>query len=427
MPKLPKVAVVAVVIAAAGAVIVTGLLIAGNASYTSSSLARAVHSILVRTGAQAVSTGPVSITPLSGLRVDSVTASLVHPRGDTTVVRVGRVTVAYSPLGVLLKGGRLRAAAEAVLQEKGMAPLPKLERLLCALGDAGLLDVVHRVDGADIRLLHDSGAGGTLRAEGGRLSCVTSGGALRGHGTADSLVVHGRHAVTDVRMSLRLADSTLVVESLDGRYAGGVLDAHIAMRPRERMLDSMECDLVGIDAGVWHRTVTAGDGSLGGAVDVQLRLGRSPLILDSLAGTISLSSSDLTATETPLQKTLASLFGSDDMQRFAFTRVTVDMALAEGRLDVRHAEALGLPLSFATHGWVRYDGTLSQRLTGSLDRSTVEGLSPLVRHVLIRAPEGQRRFVCEVSGAFARPVVSLEKGMMKRAVERAIEELMIDD
>lgn len=427
MRRLSRPLTVALGLAAAVALMAVVLFVAATLTYTPPSLTGAVQALLVRTGAREVKVGAVSITPVRSMHIDSVTAVLPDPAMGATTVRVARIDMTFSPVELLRRGRRLRTAADAVLWKKGMAALPKLEQLIYALGDAGIGKVVDAVDVVGIDVSCDGGTAGPARAGGGRLSYVFSGDGGFGETTIDTVVVHRQHAITGVQAAFRIDGDAVDIDSLYGRYAGGLLRSRAAVRLRERMLDTLSCDLTALDAGEWHRTVGGEAGSLGGAVDVRVRFGRSRLVADSLTGTIRIASSDLTADGTPLQQTLATLFGTDDMTSFSFERVSANMTLSAGQLDVREAEAVGRPLSFATHGWVRFDGTLRQSLTGSLDRATVEELSPLVRHVLIRAPNGERRFVCEVTGAFARPVISLEKGMMKRAVERAIEELMIDD
>ncbi len=425
MPRFSKPAIFAIVLIAAAAVVAAVAVVAGNLSFAPPSLTRTVQSFLTRTGARAASVGSVSIVPLRRMSIDSLCATLPDPAGGTVTVRVGRIDIGYSPVRLFRKGRRLRAAAEAVLERKGMTALTKLEKLLYALSAAGLEDVIDAVDARGIDLHSEAGAVGPLRVCGGSLWYVSAERA--GKTAVDTLRVGRRHTLHDVHSVFRLVNDMLDIDSLTGRYAGGHLRGHGVVRLRRRMLDTVTCELSALDAGVWHETVVAGKGILTGDVDVRARFGRSRLVLDSLDGAITVASSGLTAADTPLQKTLATLFGTDAMRRFSFERVGAEMRLAGGRLDVLTAEAAGSPLSFATQGWVRFDGSLSQRLTGSIDRATVDDLSPLVRHVLIRAPNGERRFVCQVTGAFARPVVSLEKGMMKRAVERAIEELIIDN
>jgi len=98
------------------------------------------------------------------------------------------------------------------------------------------------------------------------------------------------------------------------------------------------------------------------------------------------------------------------------------VVLRPGGVQVQRLAGYGPALSFASSGWVGFDGSLRQQAQGKLGAVVVRGLDPVVRHSLLPGPGGSGRFACVVKGTLSQPVVTLDQRMIERAVEGMFEQ-----
>jgi hypothetical protein len=212
--------------------------------------------------------------------------------------------------------------------------------------------------------------------------------------------------------------SDLVIPAYDGKIAldGSVDLEHEKLNATTVTVSNLSCALAYAD-------MVAHPGAVDGRLFGSIVLGPCPLTPGDFVGKGAITLKDVRISDLPLQKSLFVALILPEMSKISFSSITTNIALTSEKIFNTKTIGTGEPLSFTTQGWITIPGSLSQQATCSFSSHFSNKMPPFVRNSLDVAPEGGRSFSVGVRGTFYDPDVKLDRALINRAVNNAMQEV----
>jgi hypothetical protein len=370
-------------------------------------------------GADSVSVGSVSVVLWRGLRVRGIaTYKRINDNGGAYRARIADADIGCN----LVSAGAAFIADPKFFKSDRDVFREAYERPFELLGDmsrsAAALRPVKRIAlrGAGIAFIGKGTLGAAV--SGADVALGRAGGrALSGSVSAKEAVIQGLAKVENFNVKLSVDGERLEFADGAGTVFGGKLRMGISVDTRQSKILSGEASVAGLDLEKFCAGTGFSPGSLAGRVDMNARLeGGSPLHLDSVKAEGSASVTNLTAADLALQKAPIVTQFSRDLRLLRFSMVSGGFAAAGGKLHFKEIIGAGDVLKFRSAGWVGFDGRISQDFDGEFSGDFAAGLPKLVRNSLEKTESGGGRFKCNISGAFHKPRIEVDKGVYNRAI-----------
>lgn len=375
-----------------------------------------------------VTIGRASVRLFGLARLDSL--SIQHSRGtnDQILITAKHTRIGFGPLRLLFalpsaRGGKEPFTTGTSNATPGSAkPLSKrIEGFLGSsvgksLKNASFSDMrITRItkdsslvfaDGIDLEILHpahvDQPLSGQLKLRDGKLF----GGTTRTF-TADIELLHDR----------------ITFSKITGKYLEGKLRGMMRIDLDRPFIDTASLKGAGWNLEEIYGTGRDIEGTVKGSMDIEVHVQRSRIHPDSVRASGSISLNRVRMRDLPIQKKLFVALLLPEFEELKFDRINADFQFSEGTFRSDDLKAKGDPLDFSSKGWISYKGFCDQYVTGTLEKTYVEGLPPVVRSSLETDSRGRGAFACRVKGHIDNPVVELDRTMLNRAVRSVFQEL----
>lgn len=392
--------------------------VAGHLPYSHPVLSRTVLSTLSAWSGYTVSANKVSLIPFKGIRFNEPRAMSAPGSPPTVKLKAREAWISYRVLRVLMRskdlGGLLRNTRGFVLRDEGGNRCARK-----ALRPCRIHEIVREVKifGADIAVkgiteelvdANDATAVFELRCDKHPW--------FEGTISVAGLRLYETWLVRRTRAKVSLKDSVIQFKRIRAGLCQGIVRGEAAFDLSSARINGAGLSFKNIELEELASAAETHKGTVSGALDLELTLRSTPLVLDSVAGTAKLRIHDMIARDTPLQRSLGLWLSIPQLSHVRFEEVRGDFTIEGGKLYAEETTGRGDPLDFVLWGWVGLDGYFSQQAHCLLDEAFVSELRPAVKAGLERMNDGRYAFGCTAKGTYDDPGVSLSKATMIRQV-----------
>jgi len=225
------------------------------------------------------------------------------------------------------------------------------------------------------------------------------------------------------RALLAVDGSTARIASSEGRLFGGTVAAAGGIDLRTFVLDSAWVSLSGIDCEPANAAFK-GDGLVRG------RLSARQTITGTLSAPRQLRCSGPVTIDRAViaglafQKPLIMAVLLPGLDTLRFSKVNSTCSFSARRMDVGGLAADGADLDINASGWVDWRDRCDLRLIGTFTKEYSDRFNEIARKSLAPAAEGGRAFKCRLRGTLDDPKIEIDREIISRTVQNAVESLM---
>jgi hypothetical protein len=248
-------------------------------------------------------------------------------------------------------------------------------------------------------------------------------GLFSGAINAGSLCIGPVLRIEKYRMLLVSDGKTAAISSCEGRLFDGAIGASGRIDLRTFALDSACVSLSGIDCALANAAFK-GDGLVRG------RLSARQTIVGSLSAPQQLRSLGPVTIDRAViaglafQKPLIMAVLLPGLDTLRFSKVNSTCSFSAQRMDIGGLTGDGANLDINASGWVDWRNRCDLRLTGIFTKEYSDRFNEIARESLVPAADGGRSFKCRLRGRLDDPKIEIDREIISRTVQNAVEGLM---
>jgi hypothetical protein len=246
---------------------------------------------------------------------------------------------------------------------------------------------------------------------------------LAGKVSADRLTIGGMWNLDDFRAAVRTTDLAVTLQRCKGDFYGGTVSASGEADMGEHTLERFKAELSHVNLTGLYEACRVGRGRCEGRLDADISLSQSDLLPDSLKGTGHIKLTDVSLHELPLQNNLLVFVAVPQIKNIAFSRITADLDVGNGKVQTPNIRGDGYPLEVRSEGWVGFDGYFSEKMNGIFARDLVKDFHPVIANSLDDEVDGKKSFTCTVHGTLRNPHIDIDRKIQERAVHNVIDQV----
>ncbi|MBN1127866.1 MAG: hypothetical protein JXA71_02695, partial [Chitinispirillaceae bacterium] len=269
--------------------------------------------------------------------------------------------------------------------------------------------------------------GPDIEASGVNVEMALAGGegirSVRGSLSVGSLRIAGTQAARQLSAEFQGDTSAVTVTLGKGVALDGRVKAECSIDITRARLSAFTLSTKNSDIGMISSWTDTTNGYVTGRADIKLSLDSSALLLDSLHGSGTLQVANASLMRFPFQKTIASMFAFPHFRAPRFSRVEGVFAIKPGGVLSSDMRGAGDTIIVTTSGWIKANGTLSEKITCEFTRAGTKALTPFMRKTLDETRGGGRSVRIRIYGKTDHPKVEI---VSKQVLEKAVQN-MFDD
>jgi hypothetical protein len=247
--------------------------------------------------------------------------------------------------------------------------------------------------------------------------------ALSGSASARRLTLGGLWDIENIRLDLRVNGLTTILENCKGDFYGGRLSASGNADLEQNTLGEFRAELSNVNLAALYRGARINQGKCEGRLDAKIAFRKSVLAEDFLAGSGRLRMSRVEVSDLPIQNTLIVFVAVPQIKSIAFSSITTDLEIRNGKIYTPSVRGDGYPLEIRADGWVGFDGYFSEKMNGVFAADLARNFHSVIANSLDDAGDGKKSFTCTIFGKFKNPQIDIDGKIQQRAFGNVLNEI----
>lgn len=229
--------------------------------------------------------------------------------------------------------------------------------------------------------------------------------------------------VLQMRSKVSIDSSLCTVDRITGKVFNGTMKGALTLDLPKNRIVSGNIGLKDIYLEKMYRSRRDETGTMSGRCNFSMVLDPGVADLGALEGRGTFAMRDVSMNELPALKKFVRLTDLTSLFHLTFKKLQGDFVIKDGKVTSDTITGEGKPISVNASGWFKQEkGKYNYKVKGLFDAEYKDSIPRIVWNALVPEEKGRRSFFCTVYGDEKSLSVSLEKRVMRRAINNAFEE-----
>lgn len=232
-----------------------------------------------------------------------------------------------------------------------------------------------------------------------------------------------RLEIVKMRVKMAIDSSQCTVSRIEGNVFNGKMKGAVTLDLQNNRINSGNIELKNIYLERIYRSGKDEKGSMFGRCDMSMKLDPGVADFNMLQGSGTFKMRNVSMNELPALKKFVRLTGLTSLFHLTFRHLQGDFIIRGDRVTSDRIKGEGKPISVSASGWFRQKkGKYNYKVKGVFDAEYKDSIPKIVWNALVPEEKDQRSFFCTVFGDDKSLNISLEKRVMRRAVNNAFKD-----
>jgi hypothetical protein len=240
--------------------------------------------------------------------------------------------------------------------------------------------------------------------------------------STDKIKKHALEA-SHMQMNIFFDGPLCSIRKMKGKIFNGKISGECNLNLKKNMITGGKIHLKNMLLEKVYTSKKNEDGTLSGRSDFSMTFDPGIAELRSLQGKGTFKMKDVSMDKLPALRKFVRITDLPSLFHLRFRKLEGDFYIKKGTITSKSITGEGKPVSIEASGWLkRNKGQYNYKVKGIFDPEYKDSISSIFWNALVPEEKGRRSFYCTVYGDDKSLSISLEKRVMRRAINNAFKD-----